>query len=205
MKIIVYGASGHGKVIIDAMKALNTPPALLWDDGAKPDQICMGYPVLLPNFSLLQEDYSIVISIGNNSIRKKIVNKIGPGVQFAKIIGPHAYISSQSYIGAGTMILTRAIIHIDTHIGDHCIINTASVVEHDCEIDNYVHISPGSIICGGCSIGEGTHIGAGAVVIPGIKIGKWCTIGAGAVIIRDVPDGSTVVGNPGRIIKTNLF
>ena len=33
------------------------------------------------------------------------------------------------------------------------------------------------------------------------KIGEWCTIGAGAVIIKDIPDGATVVGNPGKIIK----
>jgi acetyltransferase EpsM len=43
--------------------------------------------------------------------------------------------------------------------------------------------------------------GIGVYAIQGIKIGKWCAIGAGIVIIRDVPDGATVVGNPGRIIK----
>jgi len=50
-------------------------------------------------------------------------------------------------------------------------------------------------------MGNGSHIGIGASVIQGITIGKWCTIGAGAVIIKDIPDGATVVGNPGRIIK----
>ncbi|HZW78021.1 MAG TPA: acetyltransferase, partial [Flavobacteriaceae bacterium] len=41
----------------------------------------------------------------------------------------------------------------------------------------------------------------GASIIPGVNIGKWCTIGAGAVILHDVPDGATVVGNPGRKLK----
>ena len=36
-----------------------------------------------------------------------------------------------------------------------------------------------------------------------VKIGKWCTIGAGTIVIKDIPDYSTVVGNPGRIIKTS--
>ena len=39
-------------------------------------------------------------------------------------------------------------------------------------------------------------------MIPSLRIGKWCKIGAGAVVIRDVPDFSTAVGNPARIIRT---
>lgn len=58
--------------------------------------------------------------------------------------------------------------------------------------------SPNAALAGDVKVGEGTHIGIGAQVIQGITIGKWCTIGAGAVIIKDVPDGVTVVGNPGR-------
>lgn len=56
-------------------------------------------------------------------------------------------------------------------------------------------------MAGHVEVGEGSHIGIGVSIIQGIKIGKWCTIGAGAVIIKDVPDGATVVGNPGKIIK----
>jgi acetyltransferase EpsM len=49
-------------------------------------------------------------------------------------------------------------------------------------------------------VGEGTHIGAGVVVLPNLKIGKWCTVGAGAVVICDIPDFTTAVGNPARIL-----
>lgn len=56
-------------------------------------------------------------------------------------------------------------------------------------------------LAGNVIVGEGTHLGIGACVIQGIRIGKWCTIGAGTVIIKDIPDGATVVGNPGKIIK----
>ena len=51
-------------------------------------------------------------------------------------------------------------------------------------------------------MGEGTHIGAGATIIQGIRIGKWCTIGAGAVVINHIPDFSTAVGCPAKVIKT---
>jgi acetyltransferase-like isoleucine patch superfamily enzyme len=50
---------------------------------------------------------------------------------------------------------------------------------------------------------RGKHIciGANAVVKQGITIGRNCMIGAGSVIIKNVPDNSTIVGNPGKIIK----
>jgi acetyltransferase-like isoleucine patch superfamily enzyme len=44
-------------------------------------------------------------------------------------------------------------------------------------------------------------IGTNATIIPRLEIGKWATIGAGAVVIDNVPEYSTVVGNPGRVIK----
>jgi len=52
-------------------------------------------------------------------------------------------------------------------------------------------------------IERGASIGAGAVVLPGIRIGAGAVVGAGSVVTRDVPAGSTVVGNPARIIKEN--
>ena len=96
-----------------------------------------------------------------------------------------------------------AIVNADATIGNHVIINTAALIEHDCTIDDFAHISPKVTLSGNVKIGTGTHVGSGAIVIPGIKIGKWCTIGAGAVFINDIPDGATVIGNPGKIIKYN--
>ena len=92
-------------------------------------------------------------------------------------------------------------IEADTLIGKHCIINTFSSINHECRIGDFVHISPNATLCGGVEVGEGSWIGAGAVVIQGIKIGKNCMIGAGAVVIRDVPDGTTVAGNPAKRIN----
>lgn len=50
-------------------------------------------------------------------------------------------------------------------------------------------------------IGDDTVIFAGAVVVGKIKIGKNCVIGANAVVTKDVPDNSTAVGIPARIIN----
>ena len=57
----------------------------------------------------------------------------------------------------------------------------------------------------GCTIGDGSLVGIGTVVLNGARIGRGCLIGANALITEgmEVPDGSLVLGSPGRI-KTQL-
>jgi carbonic anhydrase/acetyltransferase-like protein (isoleucine patch superfamily) len=56
----------------------------------------------------------------------------------------------------------------------------------------------------GCQVGDGSLIGIGAVVLNGAKIGKGCLIGAKALIGegKEIPDGSVVLGAPGRVVRT---
>ena len=51
------------------------------------------------------------------------------------------------------------------------------------------------------TIGNNVVIGTGAKVLGSIRIGNNCKIGAGSVVVRPVPDHSTVVGIPGRIVR----
>lgn len=50
------------------------------------------------------------------------------------------------------------------------------------------------------NIGNNVMIGAGAKVLGSINIGNNVKIGAGSVVLKDIPDNSTVVGVPGKII-----
>lgn len=53
------------------------------------------------------------------------------------------------------------------------------------------------------TVGNNVMIGAGAKVLGSVTIGNNCKIGAGSVVLKDVPDNSTVVGVPGRIVIQN--
>lgn len=198
-KICLYGASGHGKVVKSVASNNDIEVEAFFDDNSELKEF-QGIKVVtsnkLPNFNL-----PFLISIGDNSIRKRISEKINK--IFTTLIHNKAVIDETVVIKVGTVIMPEAIINTDTSIGKHCIINTGAIIEHDCIIEDYVHISPNATITGGIKIGEGTHVGAGAVVIPNIKIGKWTTVGAGAVVVNDVPDYAVVVGNPAKIIKYN--
>ena len=55
----------------------------------------------------------------------------------------------------------------------------------------------------GCEIGDNTLIGMGATILNGAQIGKNCLVGAGALITegKSIPDGSMVLGMPGKVVK----
>ncbi|MEO9209964.1 MAG: acetyltransferase [Ginsengibacter sp.] len=192
----IYGASGHSKVIIEILERSGNEVYGLFDDDPKKKSL-FEYPVS-NRISLFQSnEFSWIIGIGNNKIRKEIAEKYIMNYGFA--IDKSACVSKRSKISEGTVIMPGVTINSSTIVGKQAIINTNSSVDHDCVIADYVHISPNATLCGGIKVGEGTHIGAGAVVIPGINIGKWVTVGAGSVIIKDVPDYSTIIGNPGKL------
>jgi len=198
--ITLYGASGHGKVIVDVLRSASNASLTIIDDNPKSETI-LGIPVHKTSDVDLDAIGNTIISIGNNKVRKKLAAQLK--TNFVNAIHPNAVISNFTKIGNGTVVMAGVKINPDSVIGEHCIINTGAVVEHDANIGDFVHISPSAALAGNVTVGEGTQVGIGAIVIQGITIGKWAVIGAGAIIIRDIPDYAVVVGNPGKIIKYN--
>lgn len=197
----IIGASGHCKVILEALKVCGVDVTGVWDDDNQLKEF-MGLNVLGDIDACREAKVSpLIVAIGNNQIRKKVVKQFGLDTTFGIAFHPSAVISESAKLLEGTVVMANASINASTQIGRHVIVNTNASVDHDCIIEDYVHISPQVGLAGNVKVGEGTHIGIGACVIQGIRIGRWCIIGAGSVVIKDVPDGSTVVGNPGRIIK----
>lgn len=194
--VYLYGASGHAKVIKDILCEQGIKILGVFDDNAE-----------LQMFEDLRVSHNykgerpIIISIGNNQIRKKIATRLS--ATYSNAIHPSSIVSKNVQIGEGSVIMPGAIINIDSQIGNHCIINTGVTIDHECIIDDYVHISPNSTLCGNVKVGEGTWIGAGSIVIQGVTIGKWSVVGAGALVLNDVPDNVIVVGSPAKFLKNN--
>lgn len=198
--IVLYGASGHCKVVIDILLESSLNIDKILDDSVNLKEICK-YPVVNPSNHEFNDSNKYLISIGNNRIRKEIVLKLF--VEYTNAIHPKAIVSRFSKIDVGTVVMAGVVINSDVKIGKHCIINTSASIDHDCVIEDFSHISPNASLAGSVFVGEGSQVGIGATIMQGIKIGKWATIGAGAVIINNVPDFAVVVGNPGKIIKYN--
>ena len=194
----LFGASGHGKVIVEIAEELNENIDGFLDADVTKTNV-FTYPVF---HQVPKDTIDVIFSLGNNEIRKKLSDQF-LNFHYKTLIHPNASISKRATIGEGTVVMAGVSINSEAQIGKHCIINTNASIDHECIIHDFVHISPNAALAGNVEVGEGTHVGIGTTVIQGIKIGKWCTIGAGAVIIKDVPDYAVVVGNPGKIIKYN--
>lgn len=154
--------------------------------------------------NLTKSDTNLFIAIGNNNLRHQVFEKLSLNNYFSTLIHPTSFISSTTSILSNVLISAGTIVNAHAKIGHGCIINTSSIIEHECVIDDFVHIAPGAVLAGNVKVGKRTFIGANATIKQGITIGEDVIVGAGAVIINDIPSNSTVVGNPGRIIKTRL-
>lgn len=194
----LYGASGHAKVIMDIVRASGGKVEALVDDNPDVKDL-QGHPVLHEYKGLSP----FIVSIGDNAIRKNVVEKLADA-KFVKAIYPSTIVSPSAIIEEGTVVMQGAIIQADARIGKHSIINTGASIDHECIIGDYAHIAPHCTLCGNVQVGEGSWIGAGTVIIPGVKIGRWCVIGAGSVVTKDVPDRVLAMGNRCKIIKNIL-
>ena len=193
--MVLYGASGHCKVIIDILEANGVAIDYIIDDSESVSSL-LGYDVRR-NEGKYDE---VIIAIGSASARKKISNSIEVE-NYPVAVHPSAIISPRAHIGGGSVVMQGAIVQSCAEIGCHCIINTGASVDHDVKMADFVHVAPHATVAGNVEIGEGSWIGAGAVVKQGVHIGKWAMIGAGAVVIKDVPDNAVVAGVPAKIIK----
>lgn len=204
--IIVYGAGGHGKVIVDAIEQEGTYNVLgFLDDSAKSD--CYGYPILGGKEYLDQiktENLFAIVAIGNPSARKEVIEMLtDAGCTLATVIHPTAYVARSAILKAGVVVLPQAVIGVDTTVGKGCIINTAATIDHDCTLEEYVHIAPGAHLAGNIHVRHATHIGIGSSVKEGVSIGADCMVGAGSVVVHDIEDNSVAYGSPAERVRSN--
>ena len=192
--MILYGASGHAKVVIDILEANGEKIDFIVDDNPSLTEL-LGYEVRR-NIGKYGE---AIISIGSGEIRKNVVKGLEVD-KYVTAVHPLAVVSPRATIDEGTVVMQGAIVQSCAKVGKHCIVNTGASVDHDCELGDYVHIAPHATVLGGVKIGEGSWIGAGAVIKQYVTIGKNCMIGAGSVVLKNVPDGITVIGVPGKNI-----
>lgn len=91
-------------------------------------------------------------------------------------------------VGRGSNVQENSVLHTDIGypliIGENCTIGHRAMLH-------------------GCIIGDGSLIGMGATILNGARIGKGCLIGACALITegKEIPDGSLVMGSPGKVVR----
>ncbi len=121
----------------------------------------------------------------NANVIGRVTLRAGASVWFgATLRGDNERIT----LGEGSNVQENCTLHTDMGfpltIGRNCTIGHAAILH-------------------GCTIGDESLVGMGAVVLNGARIGRNCLIGAGALVTegKEIPDGSLVMGSPGRVVR----
>jgi len=205
--VLVFGASGHGKVVADIVRATGLELAgFVDDDPCRRNAGLWGLPVLgwneCANLPAGPGRPAIALGIGDNRSRERVFGLIvSSGFEVLTVVHPSAVISPRAKLGVGTVVMALVAVNPDAEVGVGGILNTGCVVEHDCRVGAFAHLSPNGVLGGGVEIGDRSHLGLGAVVLPLVKVGSDVRVGAGAAVTKDVPPGATVVGVPARSIS----
>lgn len=203
-KLLIIGASGHGKVVADIALKMGKWQEIAFLDDDKETISSMGLEVIgiTNNIFTYKDEYEIFVGIGNNGIRQKLHEMLETvGATIPTLIHPNTVIGTEVEIGIGTAIMAGAVVNCCTTIGKGCIINTGSTIDHDNIIEDFVHISPGANLAGSVRVGLGSWLGIGSVISNNISITKGCKVGAGAVVVKDITEQGVYVGAPVRKLK----
>jgi len=134
--------------------------------------------------------------------------KIGNGFK----TGHRALIRENSEIGDNVLVGTNAVLDGNCKLGSNISIQTGAYITAYTTVEDNVFIGPWVVTANdkymvpgakliGPTIKKGARIGANATLLPGVVIGEGAIVGSGAVVTRDVASGTTVVGNPARVLR----
>ncbi|SCX77380.1 acetyltransferase [Alkaliphilus peptidifermentans] len=200
-KLIIIGASGHGKVVADIAIKMNKWQSIAFLDDDESIKISMRLEVIgkTANAFTYKNEADFFVAIGNNAVREKVQEKlIEEGLNVVSLIHPSSVIGTDVEICIGTVVMAGVVINSSSRIGKGCIINTSSSLDHDNVIEGYVHISPGTSLAGTVKVGKGSWLGIGSIVSNNVNICSGCKVGAGAVVVKDITEPGTYVGVPVR-------
>jgi len=199
--IIIYGGGGHGKALIDLLRALGKYPiAGVIDDRLPPGDHILDIPVLggariLPE--LKQRGVALAVNavggIGNISVRIEVFQQLAnAGFTCPALVHPRAFIEPSAELSDGVQVFPHAYVGSAAQIGFGVIINTGAIVSHDCQVGDYANLSPGAILAGEVHIGNASLVGMGVTINLQVKVGERARIGNGATVKRDVPQNGIV-------------
>lgn len=209
--LVIFGASGHAKVILDIAEKQGSWNILGLLDSYRPKGFeLLGYSVLggteaLADLLAAHPDLQVFIAIGDNHNRERIAIELRasyPFIRFATLIHPGAHVARVVSIGEGTVIMPGAVVNNDSRIGEFVIINTNACVEHDGNMEDFSSLAQSVTLGGNCHIGRSSAIAIGATLKHGIQIGEHTVVGAGSLVLENIEPYSVAYGTPAKKVRS---
>jgi UDP-perosamine 4-acetyltransferase len=205
LPVIVLGAQGHAKVVLDVLRecgfeVLGFVTREAGEKGELAGVASLGGEQALERYA--PDEVMLangVGGIGPTSSRRGVFERMrARGYRFVSLVHPRACVARSAVLSEGAQVMAGAVLQPDVRIGANSIINTSASIDHDCAIGEHVHIAPGVTLSGAVRVGDRCHVGTGALVIQGVSIGEDVFVAAGAVVIRNVPARRRVQGVPAQ-------
>lgn len=196
MRLLIVGAGGHAKVVLDAALAAGLEIAGVIGQQGRATEL-LGYQVSDAHHGIEADGF--IAATGDNAARAEEHRRyVSYGLRPLSVIHPSAVLADGVVIGEGTFVAAGVVVNVGATVGDDVVLNTGCRIDHDCVVGNHALIGPGANLCGSVHAGEGCLVGVGASVVPGARIGEWSVVGAGAAVIGDLPPRMVCVGVPAR-------
>ena len=211
-KVVIIGAGGFAREVLDIYDAINQDKPTYEVLGFIVDQQ-FGSPGTLINCKPILGDYAwlqkhagqvlVTCAVGAPQHRFHLIQHAKKlGCKFINLVHPSVLITRWVTLGEAVIITAGCILTNQIRIGNHVHINLDCTIGHDAILEDFSTLSPGVHISGNVTVRTGCYIGTGANIIEKLDLGEWSIIGAGSTIVRDVVPNTTVVGVPGKVIKT---
>ncbi len=208
-KLVIWGASGHARVVADIVRLRGDYELVGFLDDVNPDRRNTGFcgAQILGGHEQLDrlmraEVKTLIIGIGDCQARLNLSRSAREKkFHLATAIHPSATVARDVEIGVGTVVAAGAVASAASKIGENAIVNTCASVDHECKIEEGVHIAPGARLASQVTVGRASWIGIGAIVKERVRIGRNSIVGAGAVVLDDVPDNVVAYGSPAKVVR----
>tara|TARA_R110001632_G_scaffold186410_2_gene306798 strand:- start:2793 stop:3434 length:642 start_codon:yes stop_codon:yes gene_type:complete len=204
-KLCIAGAGGFAReTLLIAIEIFNQKSidytcntVFLVKDEDWNEELIMGVPQLKES-NFVVDDYEVVLGVGDQYLKEKILNKLPKNTNYTNLIHPNADVSGFVTLGKGIIIASGAVVTCNINIGNHVVIDRQVTIGHDCILNNNCHIAPSVVLSGNVSIEESCYIGTGALIREGISIAADTTIGMGAVVVKNITEKGIYIGNPAK-------
>lgn len=203
--IVIIGASGHARMIIDIIERQEDLKIIGLIDSYKTiGESLFNYKVIgtedaIPDLIKSKTIVGGIIAIGDNYQRYQMFLKLSKtcvNFEYINAIHPSAIIGKDTHIGMGTVLMPYATVNANSKVGAHCIVNTQSSLGHDSIMENFSSLGPGSNTGGHVTIKTSSAICIGACITGGITIEKHSVVGAGSVVLKNINAFKLAYGNP---------
>jgi sugar O-acyltransferase (sialic acid O-acetyltransferase NeuD family) len=205
IQLLIFPCNGNGLEALDCLGSTHRFVGFIDDSPEKQGIDTYGHRVM-PRGKLAEYPEAQVLAVpgGPATFRSRTDAILGlrlAAERFATVVHPAARISPLATIGYNVLIMAGVVVTSNARIGNHVCVLPNSVIHHDATVGDWSLIGANVTIAGNVHIGANCYVASGSSLMNDVQVGRGALVGLGSTVIRTVAAGSTVAGNPARVLR----